>query len=61
MSNSTLSQAARRRSELDRAIGDRQVAYAVGAHRRPTGRSWINGREVGGTDPRYEHLEHTYD
>jgi len=23
---------------------------------RPTGRVWLNGREVGGTDPRYEHL-----
>jgi hypothetical protein len=23
---------------------------------RPTGRVWLNGREVGGPDPRYEHL-----
>jgi hypothetical protein len=62
MSNSRLSQqAARRRGELHRANGDRQVAYMVGAHRRPSGRSWINGREVGGTDARYMHLEHTYD
>jgi hypothetical protein len=23
---------------------------------RPTGRVWVNGREVGGVDPRYAHL-----
>ena len=23
---------------------------------RPSGRVWLNGREVGGPDPRYEHL-----
>jgi hypothetical protein len=23
---------------------------------QPTGRVWLNGREVGGPDPRYEHL-----
>ena len=33
----------------------------IEARRRPTsprggGRAWINGREVGGTDPRYAHL-----
>lgn len=25
------------------------------------GRAWINGREVGGTDPRYAHLDRSYD
>lgn len=25
------------------------------------GRAWINGREVGGTDPRFAHLDHSYD
>ena len=25
------------------------------------GRAWINGREVGGTDPRYAHLSRSYD
>jgi hypothetical protein len=25
------------------------------------GRAWINGREVGGTDPRYAHLNRSYD
>jgi len=25
---------------------------------RPTGRVWLNGREIGGQDPRYVHLGH---
>lgn len=25
------------------------------------GRAWINGREVGGTDPRFAHLDDSYD
>jgi hypothetical protein len=25
------------------------------------GRAWINGREVGGTDPRFAHLDRSYD
>jgi hypothetical protein len=25
------------------------------------GRAWINGTEVGGTDPRYAHLNRSYD
>lgn len=25
------------------------------------GRAWINGAEVGGSDPRYAHLNHSYD
>jgi hypothetical protein len=25
------------------------------------GRAWINGSEVGGCDPRFEHLNHSYD
>ena len=38
----------------------------IEAHRRPTsprggGRAWINGREVGGSDPRYAHLAGPYD
>jgi len=27
----------------------------------PGGRAWINGREVGGTDPRFAHLNRSYD
>jgi hypothetical protein len=29
--------------------------------RRSTGRVWINGREVGGPDPRYDHLARSHD
>ncbi|MFL5918873.1 MAG: hypothetical protein ACJ74X_09130 [Gaiellaceae bacterium] len=28
---------------------------------RPTGRVWLNGREVGGADPRYAHLGRSHD
>ena len=31
------------------------------AKERPYGRAWINGREVGGADPRYAHLAAGYD
>ena len=27
----------------------------------PGGRAWINGSEVGGTDPRFAHLNRSYD
>ncbi len=29
--------------------------------RQRAGRAWINGREVGGTDPRLAHLRAVYD
>jgi hypothetical protein len=28
---------------------------------RPKGRAWVNGREVGGPDPRYAHLSSSHD
>jgi len=28
---------------------------------RPLGRAWINGREVGGRDARFAHLEGSYE
>lgn len=28
---------------------------------RPTGRVWVNGRELGGEDPRYAHLGRVHD
>ena len=28
---------------------------------RPVGRVWVNGREVGGVDPRYAHLGRSHD
>ncbi len=43
-----------------------RVSSTVRARRRLTpprgaGRAWINGREVGGSDPRYAHLAGSYD
>ena len=66
MASSTLSQrAARRRGERHHGDGDRRVAQAIEARRRvsprPLGRAWINGREVGGRDARFVHLERSYD
>jgi hypothetical protein len=42
--------AARTRPRVPRVIEARRRLT------RPTGRVWVNGREVGGPDPRYEHL-----
>jgi len=57
---------AQRRGEMHRADGDRRVGQITKARRElPTqrvgGRAWINGREVGGADPRYMHLEASHD
>ena len=52
-------QAARRRGDLHHADGDRRVGRAIDARRDLTNRRGgraINGREVGGKDPRYIHL-----
>ena len=43
---------------------DPRIPRAIEARRqlgRPVGRVWVNGREVGGVDPRYAHLSRTYD
>jgi hypothetical protein len=57
--------AARRRGELHRAAGDRRVGRAIEARHelatRRGGRAWLNGRELGGGDPRYTHLEASHD
>jgi hypothetical protein len=57
--------AARRRGGLHRAAGDRRVGQAIKARHdmatRGVGRAWLNGREVGGADPRYTHLEASHD
>jgi hypothetical protein len=57
--------AARRRGEAHDAGGVRRVERAIEARRDLAdgrgGRSWINGREVGGVDPRYAHLSRSYD
>ena len=53
--------AARRRGELHHADGDRRVGQTIKARAelatdRVGGRAWLNGRELGGTDPRYMRL-----
>lgn len=56
---------ARRRGDLHHAGGDRRVGRAIDARRdltnRRGGRAWVNGREVGGADPRYIHLSESHD
>lgn len=48
-----------------RRQGSRRLAQAIEARKRLNaegrGRAWINGREVGGLDPRYAHLARSYD
>ena len=45
-------------------VRDPRMPRAIEARRRlhrATGRVWVNGREVGGTDPRYAHLGRSHD
>jgi hypothetical protein len=53
--------AARRRGGLHRAAGDGGVGQAIkaryGLATRGVGRASLNGRELGGADSRYPHLE----
>jgi hypothetical protein len=44
-----------RRSSAKPPSKPRQPLFAA------SGRAWINGSEVGGTDPRYAHLNRSYD
>ena len=39
----------------------RRVSRAAAASRRGGGRLWVNGRELGGTDPRHAHLAVSFD
>jgi hypothetical protein len=50
-----LSTARARGPRMPRVIEARQKL------RRSTGRAWVNGREVGGVDPRYAHLGRSHD
>jgi hypothetical protein len=45
----------KRGSGRDRPPKPREPLFLKG------GRAWINGREVGGTDPRFAHLNRSYD
>ena len=53
-----------RRNTERRTPGSR-LLRAIDARRRLAtegrGRAWINGREVGGADPRFAHLSRSYD
>lgn len=45
---------------------DQRMSRTIQARRRLNsprggGRAWINGREVGGSDPRWAHLSSSYD
>jgi hypothetical protein len=51
----SLPQGARRAERLARKVLRDRRERASG------GRAWINGREVGGPDPRYAHLARSYD
>ncbi len=51
---------------MHRADGDRRLGQIIKsrhglATHRVGGRAWLNGREVGGRDPRYTHLEASHD
>jgi hypothetical protein len=51
---------------MNRADGDRRLGQTIKARRdlashRVGGRAWLSGREVGGADPRYMHLEGSHD
>jgi hypothetical protein len=49
----------------DRRASGSRLMRAIDARRRLAmegrGRAWINGREVGGADPRFAHLSRSYD
>lgn len=55
---------ARERAERRRFQRDRRIQRAVEARQKTgasAGRMWVNGREVGGTDTRYQHLATAFD
>lgn len=52
-----MSRSSQRETRLSRAIHARRHLNSP----RGGGRAWINGREVGGTDPRYTHLSTSND
>jgi hypothetical protein len=59
----TLPRGSARDRRLPRVIEARRRLRAVRTGRGSvrTGRVWINGREVGGADPRFGHLATTHD
>lgn len=53
------------RGSTHRRDAGARVLRAIAARRRlaaeSRGRAWINGREVGGVDPRFAHLSRSHD
>jgi hypothetical protein len=52
---------ARRKSEAKKAAAARRDAQLQIPFLLDHGRAWINGNEVGGSDPRFAHLDRSYD
>jgi hypothetical protein len=56
---------ARQRSDAKKAAATRAMTRPSEELQVPFflnhGRAWINGNEVGGSDPRYAHLNRSYD
>ena len=53
-----------RSRRVGRAVAARRRLDSGGDRRRPArrgGRVWVNGQELGGTDPRHAHLAMTFD
>jgi hypothetical protein len=50
-----------RRRPPHRVSGTRELSAVRRMLAEHAGRAWINGREVGGTDPRWSHLTRSYD
>jgi hypothetical protein len=54
-----------RSRRVGRAVAARRRLDSAGRERRRTdrrgGRVWVNGRELGGTDPRHLHLALSFD
>jgi hypothetical protein len=52
---------ARRKSEAKKAAAAKPGAPLQIPFLLNHGRAWINGNEVGGSDPRFAHLDRSYD
>jgi len=58
----TIGEYAGRERRIRRAIdARRRLTGDRRARRRTGGRAWLNGQELGGTDPRHAHLSVSFD
>jgi hypothetical protein len=60
----TMSEHRDRGRRVGRAVAARRRLDAAAErrrHRRGGGRVWVNGRELGGADPRFAHLTQSFD